>query len=82
VIVDVQNSGAATVTVSVKNAYSGAVIVDHLAGGATFSTTVSVEGYNGWYDIIVTAKSDATFRQETAGHLETGEASTTDPAIS
>jgi phospholipase C len=36
----------------------------------------------GWYDLLVTADRDAKFRRHFAGHVETGQDSTSDPAMS
>jgi phospholipase C len=35
---------------------------------------------NGWYDLSVTADRDGAFLRRFAGHVETGRASTSDPA--
>ena len=78
----VKNAGTLPVTVRVANAYAGAVTTQALAGGATHGTTVHLAQSAGWYDFIVTVDSDPVFQQQLAGHLETGHAGTTDPAMS
>jgi len=77
----ITNAGALQVEVQIANVYSGAVTTSVIGIGATFSTTVSLAHYAGWYDFIITVDADPTFKQELAGHLETGKASTTDPAM-
>jgi phospholipase C len=77
----VKNAGELSATIEVKNVYTGATTTHVVARGAQFSTVVSVAGHEGWYDFIVTVESDPTFQQQLAGHLETGSASRTDPAI-
>jgi phospholipase C len=78
----VKNVGALAAAIQVVNVYSGEPTTHTLVAGATFSTVVSLAKYAGWYDFIITVDSDPTFEQELAGHLETGKASTTDPAMS
>ncbi len=78
----VKNAGTLPATVVVKNVYSNTFITRTLASGAMFDTYVSLTKCAGWYDFLLTVSSDSTFQQELAGHLETGKASTTDPAIS
>jgi phospholipase C len=75
------NTGLVAATVQVENVYAGEISEYSVASGASFSTVVSVSKYSGWYDLILTVENDDTFQQEIAGHLETGKASTTDPAI-
>jgi phospholipase C len=82
VTVTVQNTGVSGLLVMLQNVYSGTIVGDDLAAGASFDTTASVEKFAGWYDFIVTAESDDSFQQQLAGHLESGKPSTTDPAIS
>jgi phospholipase C len=77
----IKNVGGLPVTVQVQNVYTGAMTAHTVATGATFSSFVSLAQHAGWYDFILTAESDPNFQQQLAGHLENGEAGTTDPAI-
>jgi phospholipase C len=77
----IKNSGALPASVQVQNVYSGATAVHAVASGATFSSFVALTQYAGWYDFLLTVESDPDFQQQLAGHLENGQASTTDPAI-
>ena len=77
----VKNVGKLPATVQVENVYTGAATSHVVASGAMFSTVVSLAQHAGWYDFILTVDSDLAFQQQLAGHLETGRASTTDPAI-
>jgi phospholipase C len=81
VTLSVKNIAAEAAMVHIENVYSGQASTPEIAGGGTFSTFVSVANHAGWYDLIVTVESDSTLQQRLAGHLETGNASTTDPAI-
>jgi phospholipase C len=76
------NSGTAACRLQVLNLYTSATVVKELSAGATFQQFFSLQDYYGWYDLVLTVESDLTFRQQLAGHLETGKDSTTDPAIS
>ena len=77
-----RNARTLAATVNVLNVYTGATTSHTLNSGAMFQTFVSLTENTGWYDFVLTVESDTTFRQEIAGHLETGKPSRTDPAIS
>jgi phospholipase C len=81
VVLVIQNVGARPDVAHVRNAYNGGSVSLALAAGATAETTISVEHYAGWYDLLVTSAADAIFQRQFAGHLETGRPSVTDPAI-
>jgi phospholipase C len=77
------NPGAATVRLTVTNAYGPQRPTTHvLRPGARISDTVNCGNSNNWYDISVTSEHDAHFLRRLAGHVETGRASTNDPATS
>ncbi len=78
----VKNTGSERATVILENVYSGQSSTHVLLSGASFNTSVALANYFGWYDLRLTVEDDLTFQQEIAGHLETGKASITDPAIS
>jgi phospholipase C len=75
------NRGAAACELKVLNVYTSATVVKTLDAGAKFQQFFSLQKYHGWYDLVLTVESDRSFRQQLAGHLETGTDSTTDPAI-
>ena len=77
----VKNAGTTTVTLQVKNVYTKTTTAHVLTSGAIYDTFVSLSQHAGWYDFVLTVEDDIIFQQELAGHLETGKASTTDPAI-
>ncbi len=81
VILEIKNVGALPATVLVQNVYTGVTTTHALASGTQASLTVVLSRNSRWYDFVVTVASDPEFRQQLAGHLETGEASMTDPAI-
>ncbi|HKS49625.1 MAG TPA: phospholipase C, phosphocholine-specific [Amycolatopsis sp.] len=53
-----------------------------LPPGARVVYAVSGRNSNNWYDVSVTSDSDPAFLRRLAGHVETGCASTSDPAFS
>jgi phospholipase C len=81
VTLTVKNVGALPTTIQVVNVYSGAATTQVVVSGALFSSVVPVEQFSGWYDFMVTVPADPAFQHQLAGHLETGRASSTDPAM-
>lgn len=77
----VLNEGSKACEVTVADRYSDESVIQKLAPGGTFHQSFAVAQSHGWYDLIVTVAEDAGFRQQFAGHLETGKPSRTDPAI-
>jgi phospholipase C len=75
------NSGTAACQLQVLNVYTSETEVKELNAGAKFQQFFSLQKYYGWYDLVLTVEEDPVFRQQLAGHLETGKDSTTDPAI-
>ena len=75
------NRGSQTVTLQLKNAYTGEAVSGELAPGASSQKILALENTWGWYDFIVEVEQDPTFRNQLAGHIENGEESRTDPAI-
>jgi phospholipase C len=52
-----------------------------LAPGQSLEKGWSLEQSGGWYSFTVGVESDSSFKQQLAGHIETGNDSITDPAI-
>ena len=75
------NRGSQTIHLGVADAYTGRVISRELKPGQSYDMTWELHQSFGWYDLVATVESDATFRYQFAGHVETGEESRTDPAI-
>jgi phospholipase C len=77
----IRNHGAGAERVSIFDAYSGKthsrVLQPH--GSETF--VHHLEESFGWYDFTVKVESDDSFVRQLGGHVETGKASVTDPAI-
>ncbi|MFD3943355.1 phosphocholine-specific phospholipase C [Streptomyces sp. NPDC058579] len=75
------NSGTAAVNLSVTNAYGNTTQTVTVNAGATVSRTIALGTTGRWYDVTVTSSADATFLRRFAGHVETGAAGVSDPAI-
>jgi len=78
----VTNRSTGPVVISVLDAYTGRVTRQAVMGGGRFTTSWSVDETAGWYDLLVSAAADPGFGQRIAGHLENGQDSTSDPALS
>jgi hypothetical protein len=74
-----QNLSSQTCQRQVLNLYNGQTATSVLAPGQVFQQVFLLKASFGWYDLVISVESDPTFRQQLAGHLETGEASRTDP---
>ncbi len=53
----------------------------NLKPGASASRHWSLAATGGWYDLVVTSNRNLTYLHRLAGHIETGRASVTDPAM-
>jgi phospholipase C len=81
IVLTIRNAGSGAAKVNIFDAYTDKTQtrVVQPQGSATF-----VDPLNkvfGWYDLTVRVDSDANFRRQLAGHVETGKPSVTDPAI-
>lgn len=77
-----KNIGTARCEFTVSNAYdSGHAIKQKVRGGDKEHAYVDLRSSFGWYDLTITVDSDPTFKRRFAGHVETGKASMTDPAL-
>lgn len=83
IILRLRNTGAVACTLTVSpNRYSTASARTYaLAAGASLDDAWSIAGVGHWYDLSVTSSSDAGYLRRVAGHIETGLASISDPAI-
>jgi phospholipase C len=77
-----KNLGTARCEFTIVNAYdAGTVIKRSVRGGDNADLNLDLRAFHGWYDVTVTVDSIATFRRRLAGHVETGRASVSDPAL-
>jgi phospholipase C len=77
------NGSGTPVRLTVTNAYAGAhpTASFRLRPGERVVHTVDLRRSHGWYDLAVTTDRDPAFLRRLAGHVETGRASTSDPAV-
>jgi phospholipase C len=76
------NKGSTSVRLTVADGYRCEPPATYLLppGGSVVHTARPTRS-NNWYDLSVTSDHDAAFLRRLAGHVETGLASTSDPAI-
>jgi len=81
IVLEIHNDGSTAEKLNIFDAYldKAQTRVVHAHGSATFVDTLHKSF--GWYDLTVNVDSDANFRRQLAGHVETGRPSVTDPAI-
>jgi phospholipase C len=77
----ITNAGEHTAGVTVLDAYTGRKFTKLLERRKDLDHEWSLEGFHGWYDLIVRVEGDAAFEYRLAGHVETGEDSITDPVL-
>jgi phospholipase C len=76
------NPGPTPVRLTVTDAYVPAHRASyHLQPGEHRVHTTPLHRSHGWYDLSVVCDGDATFLRRFAGHVETGRASASDPAV-
>ncbi|MDH6130399.1 phospholipase C, phosphocholine-specific [Kitasatospora sp. GP82] len=76
------NEGTTPIRLTVTNAYGHEHPTSYrLRPNARAVHTAHTERSHGWYDLSVTSDEDSAFLRRLAGHVETGRASTSDPAI-
>ena len=79
---ELQNRGGARRgKVSIFDAYTKKTRVLSFESCDTLTTFFSLDSSFGWYDLTIEVESDPTFRQQLAGHVETGSDSMSDPAF-
>ncbi|MYT30187.1 MULTISPECIES: phospholipase C, phosphocholine-specific [unclassified Streptomyces] len=75
------NHGTAPARLTVANAYGGAKKTVRVDPGGTVTQRVDLTASKRWYDLTVTADTDAGFLRRLAGHVETGKPGVSDPAL-
>ena len=81
VALTLSNEGRDYCKVSVENLYNGEAVSYLLKPGEQAQKHWYLGDSYGWYDLVVRADAEAGFVQRLAGHVETGAASVTDPAM-
>ncbi|MFI5706904.1 phosphocholine-specific phospholipase C [Kribbella sp. NPDC051620] len=75
------NSSAQDVIFTLTNSYDGRPKRLKVLKGRTSQYKLNIHHSKQWYDVSVVADTDSTFLRRFAGHVETGEAGISDPAI-
>ncbi|WP_326656386.1 phosphocholine-specific phospholipase C [Streptomyces sp. NBC_00385] len=77
------NGGSAAVRLTVRSAagYGGGVQTVEVRAGATVKQVLDLRGSKNWYDVTVVSDVEPTFLRRFAGHVETGQAGTSDPGL-
>ncbi|WP_345811030.1 phospholipase C, phosphocholine-specific [Paraburkholderia sp. PREW-6R] len=77
-----ENTGSARCQFTIVNAYDANHVITHsVRGGDTEQIYLDLRSVHGWYDLAVTVDTDPLFARRLAGHVETGNASMSDPAL-
>ncbi|MEW1656045.1 phosphocholine-specific phospholipase C [Streptomyces sp. NPDC093707] len=75
------NPGSAPCHLTLANAYGGPGQTVRVDPGGTVTQRIDLTASKRWYDLTVTADSDAGFLRRFAGHVETGRPGVSDPAL-
>jgi phospholipase C len=81
VTLDIHNRGLTLAKLRITDVYSREAIAHVVQPGDSFKWHWPLEKSFGWYDFVIEVESDPAFRQQLAGHVESGEDSMSDPAI-
>jgi phospholipase C len=81
IVLNIANQTSAGRDISVLDAYTGKSVSQHLQPDQKLNDKLPLDQFGGWYDLIVTVSGDASFKYQLAGHVETGKASISDPAM-
>ncbi|MFF8715098.1 phosphocholine-specific phospholipase C [Streptomyces sp. NPDC015184] len=76
------NPSAADAHLTVTNAYGGKPLNLTVRAGATVEQSVDLRATKRWYDLTVVVEGNAGYLRRLAGHVENGQAGTSDPGIS
>ncbi|MFF3392790.1 phosphocholine-specific phospholipase C [Streptomyces sp. NPDC002669] len=75
------NPSAADAHLTVTNAYGGTPLSCTVRAGATVEQSVDLRATKRWYDLTVVVEGNAGYLRRLAGHVENGQAGTSDPGI-
>jgi phospholipase C len=81
VTLKIANRGRAGAKVRIYDAYRRRTGVAFIGEGDEWTRHFPLAGSFGWYDFTLVVDGDASFAQQLAGHVETGEDSITDPLL-
>jgi phospholipase C len=78
---DLTNSGHSDCRLTITDAYGGRSATYTVRPGRHVVHSADLRHNHSWYDLSVVSDTDSTFLRRFAGHVETGRASASDPAI-
>jgi phospholipase C len=81
ILLSIANPADSEANVRVLDAYTGKVTSQVISRRRPFVSKLSLDQFHGWYELIVTVDGDPNFKYRLAGHVETGRASYSDPAL-
>jgi phospholipase C len=79
--VKIFNGTPAAVHLTLANAYAGTSVPLAVPARATAAVIIPAALAGGWYDLSLTAAAEPGYLRRLAGHVETGRASISDPAL-
>ena len=81
VTLDIRNKSRETAKLHIFDAYSKRTVVRYVAPHENLVWHWGLEDSYGWYDLTIEVESDPSFKQQLAGHVETGRDSVSDPLL-
>jgi phospholipase C len=78
---EIQNRGFSLSKLRTVDAYTRQHVVQSVQPGEIVRQQWPLDGSFGWYDLTITVEGDGDFKQQLAGHVETGRDSMTDPSL-
>jgi phospholipase C len=78
---DIRNKSRETARLRIYDAYGKRTLERAVAPHQNLIWHWSLEDSYGWYDLTIQVESDPTFKQQLAGHIETGKDSVSDPLL-
>jgi phospholipase C len=78
---DIRNKSRETAHLRIYDAYSKRTLERAVGAQQNLVWHFSLEDSYGWYDLTVTVDADSSFKQQLAGHVETGSDSVSDPLL-
>jgi phospholipase C len=79
ITLEIENKSHETARLQVFDAYTKRTLERSLAPRQTLIWHWGLEDSYGWYDLNITVESDPSFKQQLAGHVESGRDSMSDP---
>jgi phospholipase C len=81
ITLDIHNKSRETANVRIFDAYTKRTLEKAIAPDRNLIWHWGLEDSYGWYDLTIEVESDPSFKQQLAGHVETGSDSMSDPLL-